>query len=150
MEHGSPDKHALDGCLWRGLAQTGRSDCAPSSQAHVRWEMGAVQRGSRHSRPWEAQGSSLGPERQRLHSMPFFYFALFMSSPLIGHQLLQFGSRTYWSAPSLCESFVVSSIVCQCTRVQPKLSTGHHHIPHPMHPHPHLLTDIFIVRAQNP
>ncbi|EGW04536.1 hypothetical protein I79_004891 [Cricetulus griseus] len=40
--------------------------------------MSAVQGGSKHSWPWEAQGSSLGPERQSLCSLPTFCLALFM------------------------------------------------------------------------
>lgn len=127
---GSPGKHALNGCLWRGIAQ-GRTGCAPSFQVCVRWEMSAVQGGSRHSWPREVQGSHLGPERQRLRSLPSFCLAVFMSLHLNGHQSLQFGSRTYWSVPTLCGPFVVSSVICQCTRVRPKLSTGRCHIRHP-------------------
>lgn len=54
MEPRSPGKHAADGCLWRGIAQ-GRPGCAPSFQVRVRWEMSAVQGGSRHSWPREAR-----------------------------------------------------------------------------------------------
>lgn len=96
----SPGKHAPDGCLWRGVAQ-GRPGCSPFFQVHVRWEMSDVQGGSGHSWPREAQGSHLGPERQRLCLLPSFCLAVFMSLHLIGHQLLQFGSRTHWSVLSV-------------------------------------------------
>lgn len=54
MEPGSPGKYALDGCLWRGIAQ-GRTGCAPSFQVCVRWEMSAVQE--------EADTAGLGKSR---------------------------------------------------------------------------------------
>ena len=92
----------------------------------------------------KARGFRLGPVNQRL-SLPSLHLTLFLGLSSIGNQPLQCGKRTSWSALSLREPFVVSSIICQCTRVHRKLATG----PITSESYP-LLTGVFAGQAQNP